>query len=102
MLSEISESEKDKYHMISLTWNLKNKKRMKKRHRPRNGLLNRELVNTRRWEVGVVKQTKGITSTLNLMSTKKCIELFHHNIVHLKLIKKIVLLHYWFCFKSTN
>ena len=25
MLSEISQSEKDKYHMISLMWNLRNK-----------------------------------------------------------------------------
>ena len=25
MLSNISQSEKDKYHMISLTWNLRNK-----------------------------------------------------------------------------
>ena len=25
MLSEISQSEKDKYHMISLAWNLRNK-----------------------------------------------------------------------------
>ena len=27
MLSKISQTEKDKYHMISLTWNLKQKKK---------------------------------------------------------------------------
>ena len=40
MLSEISQSEKDKYHMISLMWNLGNKtivQRAKKRERGREG-----------------------------------------------------------------
>ena len=35
ILSEISQSEKDKYRMISLMWTLRNKQR-KKRDKPRN------------------------------------------------------------------
>ena len=33
LLSKISQSEKDKYHMISLVWNLGNKTKYKKRGR---------------------------------------------------------------------
>ena len=33
MLSAISQSEKDKYHMISLTWNLRNKTRKEKKEK---------------------------------------------------------------------
>ena len=35
MLSEISQSEKDKYHMISLMWNLRNKTKKKKETKQR-------------------------------------------------------------------
>ena len=45
MLSEVGQSEKDKYHIISLMWNLRNKTdehRGKKRGKPRNRLNYRE------------------------------------------------------------
>ena len=37
MLSKIGQSEKDNYHMISLTWNLRNKTEA---HREREGKIN--------------------------------------------------------------
>ena len=43
ILSEVNQSEKDKYHMISLMWNLRNKtnkqREKKKRDKSRNRLL---------------------------------------------------------------
>ena len=60
-----------------------------KRDKPKNRLSTREnkLIATR-GEVGGgwVKYVKGIKSTLTVVSTKKCIELWNHYIVHLKLM----------------
>ena len=75
MLSKISQSEKDRYHMISLISGLYETKQMNnnKRDKPKNRLLSIEnKPRVTRGEVGgrIGKTVEGIKSTFIMMSTE--------------------------------
>lgn len=72
-------SEKDRYHLISLMWNLRNKTNEEKRDKTKQKrLLNTEnkqvVARGGRW-LGEID--KGVKITLTLLSTEKCVELWN-------------------------
>ena len=93
MLSEVSLSEKDKYHMILLICGIEETKKTNKGQKKWENKQKTQTLNCREqtdgcqregggdWE----KQIKGIKSRLTVMSPEKCIELLNH-MAHLKLI----------------